>query len=98
MPWQISDEMSEKRRFIQSRLSGVPMSEACRVAGISRQTGYKIWNRFKAEGDNGLGARSRAPKGNSRSVDDDVITQLIEVRRKHPGWGLKDPHKSGGRE
>ena len=87
MPWKRSDEMDEKQAFVERKLAGMSMSENCRLSGISRQTGYKIWNRFVAEGWQGLAARSRAPKSNRRAVKSSTIELLVELRRKHPGWG-----------
>jgi transposase len=37
------------------------MSEVCRDFGISRKTGYKIFNRYKEEGLDALADRSRRP-------------------------------------
>ncbi len=87
MPWKSSDEMDEKRAFIERKLAGMAMSENCRLSGITRQTGYKTWNRFKAEGEQGLVDKSRAPKSNSRAVKGSTIELLVELRQKQPGWG-----------
>ncbi|NBT49815.1 MAG: helix-turn-helix domain-containing protein, partial [Actinobacteria bacterium] len=33
----------------------------CREFGITRRTGYKIWERYQQDGNTGLYNRSRAP-------------------------------------
>ena len=45
MPWKESSVMDERVRFIARVLDGEAMSEVCREFGISRKTGYKIFNR-----------------------------------------------------
>ena len=42
-------------------LAGEPMAELCREFGISRKTGYKIFDRYQACGVQGLTDRSRRP-------------------------------------
>ncbi|MEM9635899.1 MAG: helix-turn-helix domain-containing protein, partial [Pseudomonadota bacterium] len=37
-------------RFVARLLDGKGMSAVCREFGISRKTGYKIWNRYQREG------------------------------------------------
>ena len=56
MPWQESSAASEQHRFIEAWLRGEETVAAlCRRFGISRKTGYKRINRFKAWGYDGLG-------------------------------------------
>ncbi len=40
----------ERLRFVARLLVGERMSEICRDFGISRKTGYKIFNRYRDEG------------------------------------------------
>jgi transposase len=53
--------MDERVRFIGRLLDGEGMSELCREFGISRKTGYKIFNRYRQEGVEALTDRSRRP-------------------------------------
>ena len=39
--------MDERLRFVARLLDGENMSRVCREFGISRPTGYKIFNRYK---------------------------------------------------
>ena len=51
--------MDERLRFVAKLLDGESMTDACREFGISRKTGYKIFNRYKESGfeDNPFGPR-----------------------------------------
>ena len=53
--------MEESMRFIGRLLDGEKMAPLCREFGISRKTGYKIWNRYKDCGLDALTDRSRRP-------------------------------------
>ena len=61
MPWKESSVMEERLRFVARVLDGESMSEVCRSFGISRKTGYKIYNRYKEQGLEALCDRSRRP-------------------------------------
>src|ERR1700737_3384590 len=47
MPWKECSVMDERLRFVARLLDGEAMSEVCRAFGISRKTGYKIFERRK---------------------------------------------------
>ena len=47
MPWNECKPMDERLRFIARLLEGEKMSPLCREFGISRVTGYKVFNRYK---------------------------------------------------
>jgi hypothetical protein len=38
--------MDERLQFVARRLAGEAMAELCREFGISRKTGYKIFDRY----------------------------------------------------
>jgi len=42
--------MDERLQFVARRLAGEAMAELCREFGISRKTGYKIFDRYQACG------------------------------------------------
>ena len=46
--------MDERMQFVARRLAGEPMAELCREFGISRKTGYKIFDRYQECGIRGL--------------------------------------------
>jgi hypothetical protein len=48
MPWKECSVMDERLQFVARRLAGEPMADLCREFGISRKTGYKIFDRYQA--------------------------------------------------
>jgi len=50
MPWRECSVMEERLRFVARLLDGEAMTDVCRDFGISRKTGYKIYNRYKESG------------------------------------------------
>lgn len=61
MPWQECNLMDERLKFVARLLEGEKMARLCREFGISRKTGYKIFDRYKECGLHGLSDRSRRP-------------------------------------
>ncbi len=61
MPWKESSVMEERLCFVARLLDGEPMTEVCRDFGISRKTGYKIFDRYNEHGLRALTDRSRRP-------------------------------------
>ena len=61
MPWKECHVMDERVRFIARLLDGEKMAILCAEFGISRKTGYKIYDRYKDCGVQGLTDRSRRP-------------------------------------
>ena len=61
MPWKASSVMEERLRFVARLLDGEAMTEVCREFGVSRKTGYKIFDRYKEQGLAALSDRSRQP-------------------------------------
>ena len=51
--------MDERLRFVACLLDGEAMTDVCRAFGISRKTGYKIFERYKEHGLEALTDRSR---------------------------------------
>ena len=54
------DQWTKRLRFIARLLEGEKMAPLCREFGISRVIGYKIYERYKTCGLDGLNDRSRA--------------------------------------
>lgn len=61
MPWRESSVMDERMRFVIRLKDGENMATLCREFGISRVTGYKILERYKECGLEGLNDRARRP-------------------------------------
>ncbi len=63
MPWKVSSDVDERLRFIAHLLEGETMTDLCVEFGISRKTGYKIYDRYKQSGAEALTDRSRRRAG-----------------------------------
>jgi hypothetical protein len=58
MPWKECHIMDERLRFVARLLEGEKMAPLCAEFGISRKTGYKIFDRYKDCGLTALSDRS----------------------------------------
>jgi len=87
MPWQECNRMDERLRFVARLLDGETMSRVCREFGISRPTGYKIFNRYKDIGYQGLLDRSRRPYRHANQIPFQLESAIVRLRTEHPSWG-----------
>ena len=81
--------MDERLQFVARRLAGEPMAELCREFGISRKTGYKIFDRYQECGVQGLTDRSRRPYRYGRQLPFQLENYILNVKREHPSWGAR---------
>ena len=90
MPWRKTCPVEERKRFIEEFFRHqVTMTDLCWNFGISRKTGYKWLDRFKAHGYEGLKDLPRSPHSHPLSVPEQVVSLILEVRVQHPRWGPK---------
>jgi transposase InsO family protein len=81
--------MDERLRFVARLLEGEAMTEVCREFGISRKTGYKIFNRYKEHGLEALSDRSRRPVRYANQLPPQIETLIVECKRGKPHWGAR---------
>jgi transposase len=89
MPWKESSVMDERLRFVARLLEGEPMSLLCREFGISRKTGYKIFDRYKDHGLEGLTDRSRRPVRYANQLPHQIETAIVRAKQDKPHWGAR---------
>ena len=89
MPWKECSVTEERLRFVARLLDGEGMSEVCRDFGISRKTGYKIFNRYKDQGLEALTDRSRRPVRYANQLPDQVERLIVDLKRDKPHWGAR---------
>jgi putative transposase len=65
------------------------MSDLCKEYGISRQTGYKFFKRFKENGFGGLEDLSRRPHASPHKIDPFIEELIIDIKGKYPTLGPK---------
>ena len=87
MPWKECKPMDERLKFVARLLDGEKMSALCREFGISRPTGYKIFNRYKNLGLEGLEDRSRRPYRHANKLPFQIERTILQIKREHPSWG-----------
>ena len=87
MPWQECHIVDERLRFVARRLDGEKMAALCAEFGISRKTGYKIYDRYKDCGVEGLTDRSRRPYRHANQLPIAVETLIVALKREYPNWG-----------
>lgn len=89
MPWKVCGVMDEKMRFIARLIEGDQMAELCREFGISRPTGYKIWERYKESGLEGLPSQSRRPYKQANQLPMQVEKLILQIKGDKPSWGAR---------
>ena len=81
--------MEERLRFVARLLDGESMTEVCREFGISRKTGYKIFDRYKEHGLAALTDRSRRPVRYANQLPVQVETLIVRLKGEKPHWGAR---------
>jgi transposase InsO family protein len=89
MPWKECSVMDERLRFVARLLDGEPMSPLCREFGISRKTGYKIFERYKDHGLEALSDRSRRPVHYANQLPAQLESLIVRLKREKPYWGAR---------
>lgn len=97
MPWRETCPMNERERFIEEWLRDEwSFSDLCLAYEISRKTGYKWLERFKAGGFDELGDQSRARQTHPNATVASIEAQIVEFRHRHPFWGPRKLKKRLG--
>ncbi len=90
MVWKKVLPMEERIRFVLDvEWAEQRVSELCRLYGISRKTGYKWIGRYRENGLDGMGERSRKPLHCPHRTAPQWEDRIFYQRLKHPGWGPK---------
>ena len=87
MPWKECHAMDERLRFVARLLEGEKMAPLCAEFGISRKTGYKIFERYKSCGQDALTDRSRRPYRQANRMPAPIEATIVRLKREYPGWG-----------
>ena len=81
MPWKERSIVEERMRFVLRLKDGECMSSLCREFGISRVTGYKIYERYKECGLEGLTDRARTPYRYANKLPAQLEAMIVTLRR-----------------
>jgi transposase InsO family protein len=89
MPWKECSVVEERLRFVARVLEGEPMAAVCREFGISRKTGYKIFDRYKEYGLEALSDRSRRPVRYANQLPPQIENLIVRLKGEKPHWGAR---------
>jgi len=81
--------MDERMRFVIRLKDGESMASLCREFGISRKTGYKIFERYEECGLEGLSDRTRRPFRYANQLPEPVEVAIVAAKRDKPHWGAR---------
>src|SRR3954469_25962192 len=87
MPWKKCHVMDERLRFVARLLEGEKMAPLCAEFGISRKTGYKIFERYKDCGVAAFSDRSRRPYRQANRLPPQLEATIVRLKREYPAWG-----------
>lgn len=88
MPWRTQTPMSQRFEFvILASQTGLAFAELCRRFQISRKTGYKWLERYRAGGAEALKDRARRPRCSPQQVRAEVAAAVLALREDNPTWG-----------
>jgi len=89
MPWKECSVMDDRLRFVARLLDGEAMTDVCREFGISRKTGYKIFDRYREHGLEALTDRSRRPVRYANQLPGQIESLIVSLKRGKPHWGAR---------
>ena len=87
MPWKECHVMDERLRFVARLLEGEKMAPLCVEFGISRKTGYKIFDRYKDCGVQAFSDRSHRAHRQANRLPAPIEATIVRLKREYPGWG-----------
>src|SRR5437016_14409228 len=79
MPWKECHVMDERLRFVARLLEGEKMAPLCAEFGISRKTGYKIYERYQDCGVTAFSDRSRRPHRQANRLPPQLEAVIVDT-------------------
>src|ERR1700683_4057059 len=89
MPWKERSVTDERMRLVIRLKDGETMASLCRKFGISRKTGYKIFERYEQCGLEGLSDRARRRFRYANQLPEQLEAAIIAAKREKPNWGAR---------
>jgi leucine-zipper of insertion element IS481 len=87
--------MDERLRLVARLLEGEKMAPLCAEFGISRKTGYKIFDRYKDCGVQAFSDRSHRAHRQANRLPAPIEATIVRLKREYPGWGApQDPREA----
>lgn len=82
--------MAQRQQAVHLRRAGLSVAEVAETVGRSQSWVRKWWQRYQAEGWDGLAERSRAPKQQSRKLSDQVRRAICIARSELEAEAARD--------
>jgi putative transposase len=79
--------MDERLRFVARLLEGEKMAPLCAEFGISRKTGYRIFDRYEDCGVQAFSDRSHRAHRQANRLPAPLEATIVRLKREYPGWG-----------
>jgi transposase len=79
--------VEQRLQAVREVLDGASVTDVARRNKVARQTVHDWLRRYAAHGLAGLIDKSSKPDHSPLQMPPEVEAQIIEMRRKHPGWG-----------
>lgn len=90
MAWKCTSMVEQRKQLIRAYVLGLAnMTDLCRQYNISRRTGYKWYNRFLVNGEEGLEDLPRSPHNPHRLYSSAQIDMMLALKWQHRNWGPK---------
>jgi len=87
MSWEWRSVEEQRAAFVIAAQNCNNFSAVCRTFGITRKTGYKWMERYKA--GEPMNDQSRAPHSIANKTPVEMEERILRVRIENPGWGAK---------
>jgi transposase InsO family protein len=93
MPWQETNVMEERLRFVvMASRKEKALRDLCVEFGISRPTGYTWLKRYATGGSSQVANRSRRPLHSPKRTSLEKEQAIVELRQQWPDWGAPKLH------
>jgi putative transposase len=79
--------MSAKEALMWDVNKGMSVTKAAEVHGVRRSCAYKWVDRYRRYGLAGLNELSRVPEHSPNRTSQTLVSELVELKRKHPSYG-----------
>ena len=90
MAWKTMDVHEQRVRFVvAASRREKPLGALCAEFGVSRPTGYRWLERYRARGVEGLAEHSRRPRRSSAQTAFEREQQVVQMRQRYPDWGAR---------
>jgi putative transposase len=90
MAWENYQVEEQRLQLVNAYVIGnSSMTDICKQYGVSRKTGYKWYQRFLEEGEEGLRNLSKARHNPSHCYTDEQIRRAIDLKLRRRTWGPK---------